>query len=55
MNWIFQSTGLIDRYRPKFMEGTQPIRVLNHMNIYMFQNTNPDFLEELQDGQIRKV
>lgn len=47
MNWIFQNTGLINRYNANINIGNQPIRVLHHMNLWMFQNTHPDFPNEL--------
>lgn len=47
MAWIFQTTGEINHYDPDIHQGTQPIRVLHHMNIYMFQNTHPAFAAEL--------
>ena len=47
MNWIFQKKGEINHYREKFHFGNQPIRVLHHMNVFIFQNTNPDFEKEL--------
>ncbi|QNJ97039.1 hypothetical protein [Constantimarinum furrinae] len=46
-SWIFLSTGEINQYNPDIHEGTQPIRVLNHMNMFMFQNTHPNFAKEL--------
>ncbi|WP_430467973.1 hypothetical protein [Winogradskyella ouciana] len=48
MEWIFKSTGEINHYNPHIHEGTQPIRVLNHMNVHMFINTHPNFAEELK-------
>lgn len=47
MDWIFQNTGLINRFNPNIHKGEQPIRVLHHMNIWMFQNTHPNFPNEL--------
>jgi len=47
MNLIFQKKGKINHYREKFHFGNQPIRVLHHMNVFIFQNTNPDFEKEL--------
>jgi hypothetical protein len=51
MNWLTQKTGIINHYRENIHFGTQPIRVLNHMMTYMFQNTFPSFFEELK-GEI---
>jgi len=47
MQWIFQTTGVIHHYKPDFHPGTQPIRVLHHVNVYWFQNLHPDFGNEL--------
>ena len=47
MNWLFKNTGLINQYNPKIHKGNQPIRVLNYMNLWMFQNTHSDFPKEL--------
>ena len=47
MNWIFQTTGIINHYNDKIHLGTQPIRVLHHVNVYWFQNLHPDFMAEL--------
>lgn len=49
MNWLTQKTGKINHYRQNIHFGTQPIRVLNHMMTYMFQNTFPSFFEELKE------
>lgn len=48
MSWITQKEGLIDHHR-ETDNGTQPIRVLHYMLIYMFQNTNSKFFSELQE------
>lgn len=45
--WHFQNEGIINHYDPKIHLGTQPIRVLNHMNGLMFVNTHPGFPKEL--------
>jgi len=50
MNWIFQSTGPINQYNPDIHKGSQPIRVLHHMNMYMFKNTHPNFATELNNA-----
>jgi hypothetical protein len=46
MNWLTQTQGTINQYRPQ-MPGKQPVRVIHHMLLYMFQNTHPDFFKEL--------
>lgn len=56
MSWIFQKQGPINHYNPRSHLGTQPIRVIHHMLIYMFQRTNAEFFSELlkqiQDGKL---
>lgn len=56
MNWVLQKQGTINRYNKDIHIGTQPIRVIHHMLIYMFQRTNPDFfqdlLEQIKQGKI---
>lgn len=47
MDWIFQKKGVINHYNPKNHFGNQPIRVLHHMIIFIFQNTHPNFEKEL--------
>lgn len=47
MNWILQLKGIIDHYNKNTHRGNQPIRVLEHINLYMFANTHPDFNSEL--------
>jgi hypothetical protein len=47
MNWILQTEGIIDHYNQDIHNGNQPIRVLEHMNTYMFANTHSNFVEEL--------
>ena len=47
MNWLEQTDGIIDKYIKGIYYGNQPIRVLEHMNLYMFVNTHPFFIEEL--------
>ena len=47
MNWVLQTDGIIDHYNKDIHKGNQPIRVLEHMNLYMFTNTHPNFMEEL--------
>jgi len=46
MRFLLQRTGTIDQYKEHHL-GTQPIRVLNNMNLYMFMNTHPGFNSEL--------
>lgn len=46
MRFLLQRTGIIDQYKEHHL-GTQPIRVLNNMNLYMFMNTHPGFNSEL--------
>jgi len=59
MDWIFQKKGIIDLYNPKIHSGTQPVRPHHHMLIFMFQQTNPQFFEELsadiKDGKVNQT
>lgn len=48
MSWISQKEGIINHHRETDF-GSQPIRVLHWVLIYMFQNTNSTFFSELQD------
>lgn len=48
MEWIFKAKGIINHYNKSIHFGTQPIRVLNHMNLHMFLNTHPEFAQELE-------
>ena len=48
MTWLNQKTGIIDHHRETDF-GTQPIRVLHWMIVYMFNNTHSDFFENLQN------
>ena len=48
MSWITQKTGIIDHNRDTDF-GTQPVRVLHWMLVYMFQKTNPTFYGEVKD------
>jgi hypothetical protein len=50
MSWLVQTTGIINHYNDKIHLGTQPIRVLHHVNVYWFQNLHPDFINELNDA-----
>jgi len=47
MNWLFQKTGVINHYKPNIHNGCQPIRVLHHMNLLMFQRTHSSFSVEI--------
>ncbi|KOP38758.1 MULTISPECIES: phage exclusion protein Lit family protein [unclassified Flavobacterium] len=47
MKWIFQKNGEINHYKEKIHFGTQPVRVLHHMIVFIFQNTHVDFEKEL--------
>nr|WP_288813103.1 phage exclusion protein Lit family protein [uncultured Sphingobacterium sp.] len=49
MNWLFQKVGPINQYNDKIHEGDQPVRVVHPMLIYMFQNTNAQFLQALKE------
>jgi len=49
MNWIFQKSGLINHYNPEIHQGTQPVRVIHHMLLFMFQNTHSNFIFELSE------
>lgn len=55
-SWIFQKSGLINHYNPNIHKGTQPVRVIHHMLIYMFQRTNKEFMNEIlnqiNDGKL---
>lgn len=48
MSWINQKEGIIDHHRDTDF-GTQPVRVLHWMIVYMFQKTNPTFYAEVKD------
>lgn len=48
MSWITQKTGIIDHHRDTDF-GTQPVRVLHWMLVYMFQKTNPTFYKEIKE------
>jgi len=58
MNWIFQTEGTINHYKPAIHLGTQPVRVIHHMVTFMFQNSNQDFykdlLEQIEAGKLNK-
>jgi hypothetical protein len=49
-SWVFQTTGMINRYVEGIYPGTQPIRVTNPIMIYLFQRTNPEFFNEILSG-----
>jgi hypothetical protein len=48
MEWIFKTKGIINHYNEAIHPGTQPIRILNYMNLHMFANTHSDFAKELE-------
>lgn len=48
MSWITQKEGIINHHRDTDF-GTQPIRVLHWVCVYMFQNTNPTFYSQLKE------
>lgn len=48
MNWLYQTEGVINHYKEKFHFGNQPIRVLHHMNVYMFHMIHPTFVIDLK-------
>jgi hypothetical protein len=50
MTWILQSEGVIDHGKDRNFPGTQPIRVLDDINVFMFQNTHDNFIAELRDA-----
>lgn len=58
MDWIFRKKGEINHYNEEIHQGSQPIRVVNHMLLYMFQNTHSDFYEELvqqiEEGKVNR-
>lgn len=49
---------MIDRYNPEIHLGTQPIRVLNNMIVFMFQNSHQNFhdeiLAEIAEGKLNQ-
>lgn len=47
MSWLFQKSGAINRYNKEIHNGTQPVRVVHHMILYLFQNTHETFFEVL--------
>ncbi|MGH1336825.1 MAG: hypothetical protein ACRBFS_11935 [Aureispira sp.] len=49
-DFLFQKEGIINRYNPKIHSGKQPIRVLHHMNSFMFNNTHPTFSKDLMEA-----
>jgi len=46
-SWVGQETGTINQYKDHH-QGTQPIRVINNMFLFMFIHTYPSFKEKLQ-------
>lgn len=55
MNWIYKKEGLINHYNSEMHQGSQPIRVLNPMIIFMFQNTYSKFIFELKEQVEKKI
>lgn len=49
MSWITQKTGIINHSKD-FDFGTQPIKVLHWMNVYMFKNTSKSIFKELDEA-----
>lgn len=58
MSWLWQQEGVINQYKPEFQAGTQPVRVLHHMIVFMFQNTHSEFakelIEQIETGNLNK-
>ncbi len=58
MSWLFQKSGTINHYKKEIHSGTQPVRVIHHMILFMFQNTNKEFfkvlLEEIEKQKVNK-
>lgn len=54
-SWVYQDTGIINQYKDHQL-GSQPIRVVHNMILYMFENTYPSFQGKLQtmvnDGKL---
>lgn len=48
-SWVFQKKGIINQYKPDIHQGTQPIRVVHNMLVYMFSQSHPSFSKELQE------
>ncbi|TKK65434.1 hypothetical protein FC093_20195 [Ilyomonas limi] len=56
MSWLNQRQGPINHYNKDIHLGTQPVRVIHHMLIYMFERTNPyffqDLIEQINNGKL---
>lgn len=50
-SWIYQTTGEINLHQPGVDIGTQPIRVVHALTIYLYQRTNPEFFNEILSGK----
>jgi len=48
-SWVFQRNGPINKYNPDAHSGTQPVRVVHNMLVFMFSQSYPGFLEELRE------
>lgn len=57
-SWLSQKNGPINHYNEKIHLGTQPVRVIHHMLIVMFQQTNEgffnDILEQIKKGKLHR-
>lgn len=47
-DWLTQTKGIINHYRPNNTIGNQPVRVLNNITLYLFQHSNSNFYSELK-------
>lgn len=47
-SWVHQKIGPINKYKDHHL-GTQPVRVVQNMLIYMFENTYPEFKDKLKE------
>jgi hypothetical protein len=47
-SWVFQENGEINQYK-EHHQGTQPVRVIHHMLLFMFANSHREFTKELQE------
>lgn len=48
-SYVFQKTGIINQFKADIHQGTQPIRVVQNMLVYMFSQSHPNFSKELQE------
>jgi hypothetical protein len=46
-SWVYQKNGVINKFKD-YHRGTQPIRVMHEMILFMFANTYPAFKDKLQ-------